>query len=205
MKREIVARTHKKSLSRFLGFFCIGFLIGIMIGNFLFPQVGGEAGIMSDYFLDKFEYMEIEWVSLFAYILEKRMKIYLILVISGVTVCGCLIAYGYTTWLGVSTGVFMSVCILRMGVIGILVGVLSILPQYLIYVPIYVFLVWRMKENQEWIVNCTSKKEKAPVKVPLFFFTSRFIPLPRNGVAHAPGNHKTRSVSGEHPHAAKQE
>lgn len=168
MKQTLVAEQQKMGLSRFVGFFCIGFLLGIMIGNFLIPQAGGEAGIMSAYFLDKFEYMEIEWASLFTYILEKRMKIYIILVIGGVTVFGCLMAYGYTTWLGVSTGAFMSICILRMGMMGILVGLVSLMPQYLIYVPVYVFLIWRIKENHELLGNCVSKKEKQRVWVKYF-------------------------------------
>ena len=123
---------------------------------------------MSAYFLNKFEYMKIESASLFTFILEKRMKIYIILVIGGVTSFGCLMAYGYTTWLGVSTGAFMSICILRMGMMGILVSLVSLLPQYLIYVPIYIFLIWRIQENQQLFGNCTGKKEKQRVWVKYF-------------------------------------
>lgn len=160
MKQTLTVEGQKRGMNRFISFFCIGFLLGIVIGNFLIPETGGEAGIMSAYFLDKFEYMDIEYSSLFVYILEKRMKIYIILVICGVTAFGCVLAYGYTIWLGVSTGAFMSICILRMGIMGILVGLVSLLPQYLIYVPIYVFLIWRIRENQEMISSCTGKREK---------------------------------------------
>lgn len=168
MRQALAAERQKTGLTRFAGFFCIGFLLGIMIGNFLIPQAGKEAGIMSAYFLDKFEYMEIEWMSLFTYILEKRMKIYVILVVGGATAFGCLMAYGYTTWLGVSMGAFMSICILRMGVIGILVGVITLIPQYLIYIPVYVLLIWRIKENQELFGNCAGKREKQRVWIKYF-------------------------------------
>ena len=168
MKQTLTVEGQKRGMNRFISFFCIGFLLGIVVGNFLIPETGGEAGIMSAYFLDKFEYMDIEYSSLFVYILEKRMKIYMILVICGVTAFGCVLAYGYTIWLGVSTGAFMSLCILRMGIMGILVGMVSLLPQYLIYVPLYVFLIWRIRENQEVIGSCAGKREKQKLWIKYF-------------------------------------
>ena len=75
MRQTLAVKQQKTCLSRFVVFFCIGFLVGIVVGNFLIPQTGGEAGIMSAYFLNKFEYMKIESASLFTFILEKRMKI----------------------------------------------------------------------------------------------------------------------------------
>lgn len=163
MKQRLTGESQKRGMNRFITFFGIGFLLGIVIGNFLIPDTGGEAGVMSAYFLDKFEYMDIEYNSLFMYIFEKRMKVYIFLVVCGVTTFGSVLAYGYTAWIGISTGAFMSICILRMGMMGILVGVLSLLPQYLIYVPVYVFLIWRIKENQDLIGNCSGKREKQKI------------------------------------------
>lgn len=168
MKQTLLGERQKKGVNRFLVLFCIGFLMGIVVGNFLIPDAGGEAGVMSAYFLNKFEYMEIEYNSLFAYIFEKRMKIYITLTVCGVTVFGCLLAYGYTTWLGVGTGAFLSICILRMGMMGILVGVLSLLPQYLIYVPVYIFLIWRIRETQELLGNCIGKGERQRIYIKYF-------------------------------------
>lgn len=168
MKEILKAEEQKRGMNKFISLFCIGFLIGIIIGNFLIPQAGGEAGIMSAYFLDKFEYMEIEYSSLFMYILNERMKIYITLVIFGVTVFGCVLAYGYTAWLGISTGAFMSICILRMGIIGIVVGLVSLLPQYLIYVPVYVFLLWRIRENGQMLNFSMTKKEKQRMWIKYF-------------------------------------
>lgn len=163
MKQTLTLEHSKKGVNKFILLFCIGFLLGIVVGNFFIPEAGGEAGIMSAYFLDKFEYMEIEYSSLFVYILERRMKIYWILTILGITGAGCIAALGYTTWLGISTGAFLSICILRMGIMGILVGVVSLFPHYLIYVPIYILLIWRVGENAEMIKNNSMKNEKKKV------------------------------------------
>lgn len=163
MKQTLTLEHSKKGVNKFILLFCIGFLLGIVVGNFFIPEAGGEAGIMSAYFLDKFEYMEIEYSSLFVYILERRMKIYWILTILGITGAGCIAAWGYTTWLGISTGAFLSICILRMGIMGILVGVVSLFPHYLIYVPIYILLIWRVGENAEMIKNNSMKNEKKKV------------------------------------------
>ncbi len=168
MNQTIVSETRKVGMNRFLIFFGIGFLLGIVIGNFLIPSAGGEAGVMSAYFLDKFEYMDIEYNSLFVYIFEKRMKIYMVLMVCGVTSFGCVLAYSYTIWLGVSTGAFVSICILRLGIWGIPVGAISLLPQYLLYVPVYVFLIWRIKENQKLLLNCNGKREKQKLWVKYF-------------------------------------
>lgn len=163
MKQTLTLEQSKKGINKFIVLFCIGFLAGIVIGNFFIPSAGGEAGIMSAYFLDKFEYMEIEYSSLFVYILERRMKVYWLLTILGITGAGCFAAWGYTAWLGISTGAFLSVCILRMGIVGILVGMASLFPHYLIYVPVYVLLMWRISENAEMIKNNTMQHEKRKV------------------------------------------
>lgn len=160
MKQTFALEQSKKGVNKFIVLFCIGFLVGILIGNFFIPTAGGEAGIMSAYFLDKFEYMEIEYSSLFTYIFERRMKIYWLLTILGITGAGCITACGYTTWLGISTGAFFSICILRMGIMGILVGTVSLFPHYLIYVPVYMLLIWRINENAEMIRTNSQQHEK---------------------------------------------
>ena len=163
MKQTFTLEQSKKGINKFIVLFCTGFLVGIVIGNFFIPTTGGEAGIMSAYFLDKFEYMEIEYSSLFVYILERRMKIYWLLTILGITGAGCIAAWGYTIWLGISTGAFLSICILRMGIIGILVGTASLFPHYLFYVPVYVLLIWRISENAEMIRSNSIQHEKKKI------------------------------------------
>ena len=52
----------------------LGITMGAMAVNVLADSAVGRAGILSDYFLRQYKYLEIDTTGLFLYILGKRMK-----------------------------------------------------------------------------------------------------------------------------------
>ena len=122
--------------------FLAGFLAGIMTANVLGMEYLSRAGILSDYFVRQYKYVEIDAVNLFFYILEKRMKWVLLLWVLGYTVVGFPSAVAFIAGLGFSAGTLLSVAVLKMGLQGIFFCVAAIFPQGLIYAPAWISFIY---------------------------------------------------------------
>lgn len=135
--------------------FLLGFAGGILLINLLGKSYLNQAGILSDYFLKQYKYLEIDSIQLFFYILEKRMKWVAVLWILGYTAIGIIAGGGYTLWFGFSAGTLLSISVLKLGVKGMLFCVGAMFPQILIYVPAWVFFLYAInskaeKRNFDW-------------------------------------------------------
>lgn len=151
----------QKCSEKILFLFGVGFILGIILGNFFLGNLENEAGVMSSYFLGKFEYLEIDNGQLFFYVLSERSKVFFALAILGITSIGYWCMGVYTLWMGSSIGCFFSICVMRMGVVGLGIGVLSLFPQYLVYVPVYIILflsIRKMEERKNYMNNDGKKK-----------------------------------------------
>ena len=101
-------------------FFLAGFIGGILSVNLLGDGYLSQAGILSDFFLKQYKYLEIDGIGLFFYILEKRIKWVALLWILGYTVAGVPCAAAYTAWMGFCAGTLFSIGVLKLGMLGIL-------------------------------------------------------------------------------------
>ena len=150
----------QKNSEKMLSLFGIGFVVGIILGNFFLGNTGGETGVMSSYFLSKFEYLEINNSQLFFYVFSERMSIFLLLAVLGITGIGWLTVCGYILWIGCSIGCFLTICVMRLGFLGVGIGVISFLPQYMIYVPVYLLLFLAVRKIQENRILIKSEGKK---------------------------------------------
>lgn len=146
--------------------FMIAFLCGILFANLFAKDYIGNVGILSDYFLNKYKYMEINQSELFLYVLEKRIVPFLILGTLGITSFGIILQFGVAGWFGFSAGLFLSAATMKYGFKGILLCIGSIFPQYLIYIPALMVLmykeygVWAELGNKTGIQNRIKKTKK---------------------------------------------
>ena len=115
--------------------FWAGVLTGIIIINFGKSILLENTGLLDEYTLYHMKYMTVDSSALFYYILRIRIKCFLSLVIFATTYLGLLVCAGTAFGYGVSLGAYLSVLLIRYGIKGILFAVLSIFPQYLLYVP----------------------------------------------------------------------
>lgn len=122
--------------------FFIGLLGGVLIVNLLKESFLNQAGILSDYFIRQYKYLEIDSGELFCYILGKRLKWILLLWILGFTVIGLLAGGIFTLWMGFTTGTLLSIGVLKLGVRGILFCIGAVFPQGLIYIPAWLLLLY---------------------------------------------------------------
>lgn len=127
----------------FLACFGAGFLLGIFIMNIGKGILLGETGLFDEETLYHMKYMTVDGNALFAYIFRKRIISLLVLAVISTTYLGWAACMGTAVWYGMSAGVFLTALALRYGVKGILLGCVSMFPQYLIYVPaILAMLAW---------------------------------------------------------------
>ena len=93
----------------------------------------------------------------FLFVLQQRLIIIFSLFVLSTTALGNLYVYMNVLWYGISSGLFLSVVLMRYGVKGLLLLVAGMFPHYLIYVPalILVFHLSREKRtvNSKYILQ----------------------------------------------------
>lgn len=130
----------------FVLLFMAGLLGGVLFANLFGQDYLNHTGILSEYFLSKYKHMEIDYGDLFFYVLGKRAGGFAFLWIMGVTVLGCPAVWLYLIWYGFSAGLILSMSVMKFGVKGILISVGGIMPQYLIYIPLMIFFLYKVYE-----------------------------------------------------------
>lgn len=152
---------HKKL---FLIIFMVSFLVGILFTNLFGKAYILGVGVVGEYFLLHFRYTQINYNSLFAFVFQRRIKLFLLVVILGITNLRNLVVFCLFIWLGFSSGVLLSVAIIKFGIKGILICLGATLPQFLIYIPLIIIGADKMLDNKmsKMSNRLTWKKQKWP-------------------------------------------
>ncbi len=119
----------------FLTFFAIGLVAGIFVVNIGKSILLGDTGLFDEHTLYQMRGMSLESNALFCFVLRKRIGRLLILAVLSTTYLGLAACMGAALWYGASAGAFLTALALRYGLKGILLALVSIFPQYLLYVP----------------------------------------------------------------------
>lgn len=117
----------------------IAFAAGIFMANLMGREAVSNAGILNEYFIDKFKYTGVNGQNLFLYIFEQRMPLMLLLLILAFSSTGIVFGTLLLGWQGFSIGFMLSTAIAKYGAKGILLISGGLFPQYLFYIPIYFF------------------------------------------------------------------
>lgn len=132
--------THKGRLP--LGaIFLAGVLAGIMMINLGKSILLEKTGLLDEYTLYHMKYMTADSSALFYYVLCLRMKTAITLAILATTYLGLVVCAGTAFWYGLSAGAFLAAAVIRYGLKGILFACVGILPQYIVYVPVFIILL----------------------------------------------------------------
>lgn len=124
---------------RFL--FLIGFVIGLSAAYFGRRIWFQTTGILDEDMLYRMKYMTVDSRGLFLYVLCKRCRNFIVLIIMATTYLGLVFCGGITVKYGFAIGFFISTAIYRYGVKGLLLGIVGAFPQYLCYVPAILLLI----------------------------------------------------------------
>lgn len=128
----------KPETARYIGlivFLC--FLAGIFCANQIGAQTLGSFGIWNTYFIEKFKYARIQSADLFYHVLKTRMPLLLFLLVLSMTGWGQAAGTAFLAWQGFAGGFLITASVMAYGAKGILLILTAILPQYLLYIPVY--------------------------------------------------------------------
>ena len=132
-----------------LSIYMAGVLVGILIMNLGKSILLTDTGLLDEYTLYHMKYMTVDSSALFYYVLRLRIKTFVMLVILATTYLGMVICVGTAFGYGLSTGAFVSALLVRYGLKGIVFAVLSVFPQYLLYIPsMTTLLLWCERLNR---------------------------------------------------------
>lgn len=130
-------------LSLWFYVFLGGVLLGIVLMNIGREWLITEEGIFSTAEIGRLKYLEIDSGNFFLYVLKKRLKNMLILVLLSTTVLGNTVIYGSLIWQGVLAGMTITAAMIRFGIKGMLFIVVSIFPhQFLLFPAMIMLLIW---------------------------------------------------------------
>ena len=128
--------------------FLFGFLAGNLIPNIIWKAKWQQKTWTSVYFLSTFAGKDTGNIEYLKEILKYRGVFYLLNIICGFSIFGAPLAVITLLGSGLYAGMIMTVSILEFGFAGGVIGMGLLLPQYLFYIP-----VWLYSMEQEWKIS----------------------------------------------------
>ncbi len=128
--------------------FLLGFLAGNLIPNIIWKIKWKQRTWASVYFLSIFAGKNSGSMEYLSEILKYRGCFYLLNVVCGFSIFGAPLAVITLLGAGLYTGIIMTASILEFGFAGGVIGMGLLLPQYLFYIP-----VWLYSMEQEWMMS----------------------------------------------------
>lgn len=119
-------------------FLLLSFVAGIFAANLMGREAVSNAGVLNDYFIEKFQYTKVNGQNLFFYIMGERVPLLLLLLFLIFTVLGILGGILLLGWQGFSVGFMLSTGIAKYGGKGILWVLGGLFPHYFFYLPVYI-------------------------------------------------------------------
>jgi stage II sporulation protein M len=96
---------------------------------------------INNYFYEKYEVIKIDYVALLSSVLFNRIKIVTIVWVLGLTFLSIPVVFGFAAYYGFSLGFILSISTMSYGMLGIVIGMTFLLPQYILYTPAIVYLM----------------------------------------------------------------
>ena len=120
--------------------FFFGFLAGVVIPNVMWKYEWHQKTAASLYLLAAFADNSLDKGEYFLQVLKMRGSVFLISALCGVSVFGAPLAVMGILYMGVRTGLLLTMSILQFGLQGGIVGLGALFPQYLLYFPCFFWL-----------------------------------------------------------------
>lgn len=160
MREMFLYKNHLKT-----GVYISFFFLGIFAGIFAVQMQNDTmfAGIFSEYFLNQYASLRIDFKKLLVYIARCRLGQYFVLIACGMFSLAPLVFGILLFVLGMSWGTMVSISILRLGFKGVMICFAGLIPQLFFYLPAFGWIfIWI------WQRACNRKKY-------LFFCVAGFI------------------------------
>lgn len=123
-----------------------GILAGTIYANILVTYGKGQAMVFNSGFLATFDEVSINGTYLWQYVCKTRLKDFALLFIIGHTKLGKVAVNIYLAYVGMSAGALISFAVMHYNVAGVLIYLVSVMPQYIFY-GISLWFVMKMIYN----------------------------------------------------------
>ena len=128
---------------KFLIVFCmLGFLIGIIYANMMSKDYISSMGIFNEFFLTQYSQAEIDVVEYMWYVLRVRTVPLGLIGELGCTRLRKGVVGGFLAWTGFCAGMIMTSAVLKMGVKGLILCLIALVPHFVFYAAGYIVLLW---------------------------------------------------------------
>ncbi len=144
--------TQRRHLTPGIGLFL--FFAGILAGV-LFVQMQKDdsfAGIFSEYFLNQYASLPIDYKKLFRYVGGYRCSQYGLMLGLGAFFAAPFFFGGALFLLGMTWGTMISISTVRLGLKGVILCVAGVIPQIFFYIPAFGWMllwVWKQGNNRK--------------------------------------------------------
>lgn len=136
MKASLLIRRY-----RFILFIFAGMIVGTVLFNIFIKLKITDADLLGNDYLAIYDSVRINGVTVWKYVLKSRMKWLVFLVLAGITKIRIPIYALFTMAAGAGSGILISVMVLKYGLMGIAVFLISIFPQFIFYGIMYVLML----------------------------------------------------------------
>lgn len=120
----------------------LGFLVGIIYANLVSKDYIVSSGIFSEYFLKQYSQTEIDTMEYLWYVVRVRITPVLLIAALGCTRLRKAVVGGALVWTGFSGGMLMTAAVMKMGIKGVILCLIALLPHFLCYAAGYLILFW---------------------------------------------------------------
>jgi hypothetical protein len=120
----------------------LGFLFGIIYANLGSKDMIMYSGILSDSFFNQYVQMQVDPKEYIWYVLEMRLLPFGMIAALGCIKRKRIVAVLTLVWTGFLGGMMMSLAVLKMGVKGIILCLIALIPHMIFYIASYVILLW---------------------------------------------------------------
>lgn len=134
----------RQSGKQFIVFYMAGFVIGIFYANFVVKNYLISSGVFSEYYLDQYANMEIVLEDYLVYILRIRLLPLVVFGALAYTKFRKAAAIGGVAWTGFCSGLVLVEAIMKLGIKGIVLCLLGIMPQFIFYAFAYIMVWWNL-------------------------------------------------------------
>lgn len=126
---------------RLLPLFFVGFVVGVLLMNIGKSILLEETGLFDEEVLSRMRYVAVDSNALFCYVLRKRMLFLIGMAVLATTYLGLAACMAAVFWCGTSAGTFLTALMLRYGLKGLILAMVSVFPQFLFLIPAFLLLL----------------------------------------------------------------
>ena len=124
--------------------FMIGFFAGIIYLNVFARTYLLSVGIFDDYFLEQYTGNKVDTASYMWYIAKNRIYPVLLLSVIMNTRFGRSAGCVFLGWTGFASGMILTTAVFKLGIKGILLCIIGVLPHFVCYITVYIMLYSHM-------------------------------------------------------------